>query len=322
MRIHLRFTRILLPLLLLLSSCAAPVVNPPKQSMLAYRVQGEGLLAEEAPVFVVEKPELDYNRIGAPTLKITEDDCHTVTIDPSNAHIFAEKRSWQGELGRYTNLIYRIHFLKVPLNHLTAGPNGGLLILLTLNEQGEPVLVTTLHTCGCYLSFIPTSFLAPSTFPSGWDTEGQEVYGEYLPGLLNYTYRQPDEKLHILIGDGTHRVTALWLEQWHSNTQYQLKTAQIHPLGSLSHLQTEDGTFFSFFDREGPRKDYVTGSRKIWEKLFISWWALDPYVGEDKRLGRDITDGPVFYTSLKPWARQESDLRDFASFLKYWGWKL
>lgn len=51
----------------------------------------------------------------------------------------------------------------------------------------------------------------------------------------------------------------------------------------------------------------------------MGWWALDGKVGEDKDLGYDIYDGPIFYTSLKPWARNASDLRDFSGFLEYWG---
>ncbi len=51
----------------------------------------------------------------------------------------------------------------------------------------------------------------------------------------------------------------------------------------------------------------------------MSWWAFDWRVGEDKKLGMDKSDGILFYTSLKPWAREQSDIRDFPSFLKFWG---
>jgi len=30
----------------------------------------------------------------------------------------------------------------------------------------------------------------------------------------------------------------------------------------------------------------------------------------------------VFYTSLKPWRRHDSDMWPFADFLRYWGWHL
>ncbi len=32
--------------------------------------------------------------------------------------------------------------------------------------------------------------------------------------------------------------------------------------------------------------------------------------------------GKVFYTSLKFWNREESDMWPFAEFLEFWGWRL
>lgn len=56
------------------------------------------------------------------------------------------------------------------------------------------------------------------------------------------------------------------------------------------------------------------------ERLFMSWWAFDPLVGEDKEVGPAEQTGMTFYTSLKFWARKASDIWDFPGFLKYWGW--
>jgi len=314
-------------LLLLLSSCAAP--PPPRlspENQLAYRVSGEGRLAAAAPVFVIEHPEHAYNRIGAPILVEREDGGGEVIVDPDLPRIFAVERSWQGSRGRYTNLIYRLHFSEVPFSlvpfHLTSGSNVGLLVILTVNEKDQPVLVTTLHTCGCYLAFVPTSYLDPAAFPSGWDPDGQWVFGERLPGLLQYGDGSAPTRLHILLRDSVHRVMALLLVEADSDSHLRIDQAELLQLDSLSHLQAADGQEFSFFETEGPRQGYVRGSSKIWERLLISWWALDWRVGEDKRLGRNAADGPVFYTSLKPWAREASDLRDFPKFLEYWGWDL
>ena len=54
----------------------------------------------------------------------------------------------------------------------------------------------------------------------------------------------------------------------------------------------------------------------------MSWWVFDWRVGEDKKFGKDKNDGILFYTSLKPWDREKSDMRDFVTFLKYWKWNL
>lgn len=320
---------LILPVLLLflLSSCAAPPVHPPAESLLAYTVQGDEQLAGKAPVLVIEKPEHEYNRIGAPTMKITEDGRTSVTIDPALPQIFAEERSWQGKKGRYTNLIYRIHFREVPFSlipfRLTTGRNSGLLIILTLNDRQQPVLISTLQTCGCYLAIIPTSYLDPAALPSDWDREDQYVFGEFLPGILEYPESQQARRIHILLRDAVHRVMDIWLEEDPTGAnRFQMEPATIRSMATLSRLRAPDGGTFSFFETEGPRKDYVRGSHKILERLLVSWWALDWRVGEDKRLGRDTGDGPVFYTSIKPWAREDSDLRDFAAFMDYWGWGL
>ena len=39
-------------------------------------------------------------------------------------------------------------------------------------------------------------------------------------------------------------------------------------------------------------------------------------------LKRNFATKNPFYTSLKPWNREASDMWDFATFLKFWGWRL
>ena len=56
----------------------------------------------------------------------------------------------------------------------------------------------------------------------------------------------------------------------------------------------------------------------------FSWagGAFDWRVGEDKKLGKNRDDAILFYTSLAPWKKDASDMRDFGTFLKLWGWNL
>jgi hypothetical protein len=294
--------------------------------MLAYVVSGKDLLHATTPVFVITNPEINYNHIGSPTVKTLENTSTEIIVDPGKATIYAETRAWQSANGSYTNLIYRVHFQQIPFKlipfHLGAGKNIGLFVIITINAEKQPLLITTLHTCGCYLSFTPTSYLKKEHFPDTWQTSKQSVYGEFLPGILNYSEGDQIENLHVILRNETHRVRDLQLVNAASPNRYQMVEATLQPIASLNKLHSAGLPHASFFEIEGSRKDYVVGSQKIWERLFISWWALDWRVGEDKRLGKNRQDGTVFYTSLKPWARQASDLRDFDSFLKYWGWKL
>lgn len=326
-RIHAVFSLMVLSLLLSLLSACAPVRKlPPPQQLLAYRTQGEGLLHQHSPVFVVEYPEHEYNRIGTPKAETFDAGSHRVYMDTGHATVFAEQRTWQGQKGSYTNLIYRIHFSEIPFRFLPfrlgAGKNIGLFVIITINADKQPLLVTTLHTCGCYLAFVPTSFLDPASLPDNWNQQQQYIYGEFLPGILPFQKGPPAEKVNILLRDGTHRVKNIWIEVAESSTHYPQEKVALKSLVSLTMLENETADTISFFETEGPRTGYVVDSQKFWERLLISWWTLDWRVGEDKRLGLDRNDGIIFYTSLKPWAREESDMRDFAAFLDYWGWKL
>ena len=124
----------------------------------------------------------------------------------------------------------------------------------------------------------------------------------------------------VLLRDGSHRVKDLWLSPEVSN-KYQTINATLQPLSALEQLPLANG-LVSFYETLGPRQGYVKGSHKFRERLLMSWWTLDWRIGEDKKLGRDKEDGTQFYTSLNPWARDASDMRDFARFLEYWQWNL
>ncbi|ALC16987.1 hypothetical protein DSOUD_2222 [Desulfuromonas soudanensis] len=312
----------------LLCSCTTVPVHPPLENVLAYVVpEDEQLLSRHAPVFVIDNFKEKYNRIGTPSAKITEDSEELVYVDPAKATVYTRVDRFETSKDAYTNLVYRIHFQKVPGGfipfYLGKGRNTGLIVLVTLNSRNEPVLYTLVHTCGCYLAFVPTSYLPADRFPDYWENGRQSVYGESLPGLLDYEDLSPDgQKTIVLVREGSHRVMDIWFSDADSLQKYHTDAMEMLPLGSLEMLLLESDRTTSFYETCGPREGYVKGSEKIRERLLMSWWALDWRVGEDKKLGKDKNDGILFYTSLKPWAREESDLRDFVTFLRYWKWKL
>lgn len=284
----------------------------------------ESLLRRYAPVFVVEDSNLAENRIGT-VVADNRHGRHHVSVDPEKGTVYTSKAIFSTENGIYTNLYYRVHFSKVPFSlfpfHLGAGKNVGLIVVATLNAEGQPVLYTLVHTCGCYLAFITTEYLPKDSWQPGWDRGRQNIYGERLPRFVDLDF-QRGEVLVISLRSGTHRVMDVWAQQKKELHRYDQVPLKMLPFPALERLALGDGTTTSFYYTDGPARGYVKESTKIWERLFISWWALDWRVGEDKKLGRDKDDGIIFYTSLKPWARDESDMRDFAKFLQYWGWSL
>lgn len=318
---------LLLGVALLLAACAglrpvAPAIPP-----FAYTASGaDESIARYAPV-LVPATGASYNRIGTPAARLDAQGREEIYVDPDRPTLYAERRTFETTRGRYTNYLYRVHFEQVPVRllpfNLTAGRNGGLFVVVTVNARDEPVLVTTVHSCGCYLAFVPTTYLALDAYPAGWNVDTQDVFGETLPGRLVYPPRFDAQwRPVVFLRDQTHRVMDIQLRETRElATQFRPVHAPLAAMESLKHLPLGVGTT-SFYENDGPRRGYVKGTYKPFEALLMSWWALDPHVGVDKELGDPRETGTVFYTSLKPWHRTASDMWNFAEFLRFWGWRL
>lgn len=312
--------------LLLAAGCAGAPAPLPDGPPAAYVPVGEGVAARFAPVFVPTRPDRPHNRIGTPAATATDDGDVRIGIDTARPAVFFRERPFTTARGTYTNLIYRVHFTRVPYRfrpgNVSAGRNVGLLAVVTLDAAGRPVLVTTVHTCGCYLAFLPTAHLQPDMYPAGWDPAGQRVWGEDLPGRLEPP--EGDAAHPVLwLRDGTHRVTGAALMSGREvGEAFAPRPAPLRPIADLDRLPLPDGGTTSLFESKGRRAGYVKGSVKPLEMVFVSWWAWDLYVGSDKRYGPAEAMAKPFYTSLKPWRRKASDMWPFADFLAYWGWRL
>lgn len=312
--------------LLLLFSVSCTGLQPPGKTAETSRQyvavrQNSSLLEKYAPAFILEDTAKSYNRIGTAAVRANSDGAPDVYIDPLQPTIYAMTQKFEDQGRVYTNLIYRVHFEKIPFKHLTAGRNVGLIIILTINQNEQPLLLTTVHTCGCYLAVIPTADLAEEAYPKNWDVNGQKIYGERLPGLIEIPLSMHDPYRFVFwIRAGTHRVmnvTRLPAQEIIAHPNFV--AAALQPMAALRTLPFMDSKI-SFFETEGARKGYVRNSYKPLERLFMSWWAMDWRVGEDKDLGPSEETGTTFYTSLKFWARDTSDLWNFPEFLRYWGW--
>ena len=315
--------------LMLLQGCAALPQQRNDQALTAYTGDGKvSGIDPPPPVFIIEDPGEPANRIGTPSARINSAGEEEVRVSPDVPTIYVEKRGFQTARDSYTNLIYRIHFPEIPFSlvpfYLSWGNNIGVLVVVTVNSKGEPVLYTTVQTCGCYLAFIPTSYTPKEALPGNWlPRRRQAVYGETLPGLLDFGQIPPAQaRILIFLRSETHRVKEIRVATPDALKEFTATRAEVRPLSALEAIPRPKGGTTSFYETTGSRTGYVKGSSKPWERLLISWWALDWRTGQDKKLGADRADGTVFYTSIKPWARDASDLRDFPAFLQYWGWNL
>lgn len=319
----------MLVILLLLSGCAHHKKIPVEKIKTVYQAQGieESLILRHAPLFLIHNNTLTYNRIGRPSAKYDDQGIERIYVDTEHPVIYYQKRNFTTQKGQYINLIYRIHFPKVPFSllpfHLNAGNNVGLLVVITLDSAQRPVLVTTVGTCGCYRAIVPTSFLSNDALPMKWQEKPIDVYGETLPARLNYANKNTP-KLMIYIRPGVHRVMDMEVVDERNTNAFQFFTiipAPLKPVQELERLPLDDITT-SFYHDTGVLKGHVKGSVKPWESIFLSLMSLDLFVGTDKIYGDSKETGNPFYTSLKPWNRNASDMWDFGAFLEFWGWRL
>ncbi|RJQ86132.1 MAG: hypothetical protein C4519_02155 [Desulfobacteraceae bacterium] len=286
----------------------------------------EPLIDRWAPAFLTYGYADVYNRIGRPSARRTPGGNEEVWIDPQAPTVYTLQRTFSTQRGTYTNLFYRVHFPSVPFSlipfHLTAGDNPGIMIVVTLDDRHRPVLVASVHTCGCYLAIVPTDYLPDEALPENWTGRTLEVYGETLPPRLVYApFETP--RLLVHVRPGVHRITHLEVVpggQLHSD-RYAPIAMTGAPMQDLLRLPFDHGAT-SFYYEEGLMKGHVKGSLKPFETLLMSLISLDLFVGSDKIYADPQEWGNRFYTSLKFWRRDESDMWDFAEFLKYWGWRL
>jgi len=310
----------------LLSSCAYSPSDHTEREILYQAPQPNSVKKLHTPAFLVKEAEKLFNRIGIPSVRESANQKTEIYVDPEKPAVFFEAQDFTTAKGKYRNLIYRIHFEKVPfaLNqfNITAGKNIGILLIYTLNEKGQLLLVTTVHTCGCYLAFLPTKALPSEWFPSDWPVESQWIYGHTLPSLLHLDQTNDSQEIVFSLESETHRISNITIAE-HDTLENPFDTIEMEilPMNYLYRLPFRDTTE-SFFEMDGARKGYVRNNTKFLEWLLISWWAFDFNVGEDKAFGLGDTSETIFYTSLKFWDREASDLKNFPQFLSYWGWKL
>jgi hypothetical protein len=309
--------------------CAHHRQSLPNESFqLAFQAEGAEATAQKewAPVFIVYGHSRAHNLIGRPAVSLDGKGGEEVFIDTQDPVVFFLERTFKTEKATYTNFIYRVHFPGTPYSlipfSLSAGKNVGLMVVVTLNTDHQPVLVTTVHTCGCYKAIVPTHYLPQEALPENWSGERLSVYGEKLPSRLELN-GVPSPRILVHLRPDVHRVMNLEIRarQFLSSDRFRTVPMKMESMARLERLPVNGGTT-SLFHQEGVLRGHVKGSVKPLETLFMSLISLDLFVGTDKAYSDTTQNGNPFYTSLKPWRRKDSDMWNFARFLWYWGWRL
>lgn len=279
-----------------------------------------------SPAFLTHGYNELYNRIGRPAASDESGDIR-LYVNNREPAMFYMRRKFSTDKGSYTNLIYRIHFSSTPFSlmpfYLGFGKNIGLLVVITLDEHENPVLVTTVHTCGCYVAIIPTSYLAKESYPLDWKEKQIRVYGERLPWLLDYGGID-NPRLIVHLRPGVHRVMGLQVvdaDSIENSDVFNLLNTPLLDINALEKIPL-NGKTVSFYHDSGLMRGFVKGAVKPLETLLLSIVSLDFFIGTDKVYADSDKSGNIFYTSLKPWNRRKSDMWEFERFLRFWGWQL
>lgn len=273
------------------------------------------------PAFVVPEFQTAYNRIGRVEAERNQG-VERVGINVDKPAIYTASYPFTTNGNAYINRVYRVHFQKIPFSlvpfHLAAGDHPGVLVVLTFDSLNRPVLVTTVQTCGCYAAILPTAHLPTAAYPQNWPDRTLSVNGERLPARLGPVAQ--GDMVMIVLRPELHRVMDIRVQPRPHGEEVQ--PAELRSLVSLKSLQLGNGETTSLYHDTWPLTGHVKGAVKPWESLLLSLVSLDFFVGMDKEFSDTVVSGNPFYTSLKPWNRRVSDMNDFVSFLRFYGWRL
>ncbi len=171
-------------------------------------------------------------------------------------------------------LVYTVWFSQRPAEHenehdMYAGKLDGVVLRVTLNTKGEPIIYDSIHPCGCYHLFFPTPLVEPIEAPPG------AVEWAFVPASL------PAHTLgtHVAVGIATrtHYLQSIRLEQAGVGTDYQLV-----PEDALRALPTAQGTR-SIYGPDG----LVAGTERAERWLF--WPMGVPSAGAMRQWGHHAT---------------------------------
>jgi len=282
-------------------------------------------LACHAPTFRIIGAENAYNRVGMPSLYAGWIFRVKARVDPETPAVFVERREDRIGDRDVAQLVYRVHFEKIPLRFsryfFEAHRNPGILVMLTTDaKSGEILFVSAVHTCGCYLAVVPSDAVDPSWLPEDWPEE-QTLYGQRLPGKLAAS--DLAEGLVITLASQSHRVTAIEagpLED--TETERELPLVPMSQLEALP-VEGREGQVASLYYGTWPLRGRVRGAWNAMEGLTLfGLLSLDPTVGMDKQFGNPAETGTRFYTQLPFWMHERSRLDRMGPLLRALGYRV
>jgi hypothetical protein len=165
--------------------------------------QARAWLAWHAPHFAVDTRG-PFDRFGRPYWPAVAGQgpgSSAPEIDTTQAVVYQRVTTTRLDGRWLPQLVYTLWFPQRPASgplDLLAGNLDGLVVRLTLDEQGKVLLLDTMHACGCYHLFLASSRLKPK--PHEAPDEEWLFAPADLPDL------QPGQTLMVQVSSGSHDV--------------------------------------------------------------------------------------------------------------------
>jgi hypothetical protein len=212
-----------------------------------------------APVFEIE---LDndgatlpaHDRFGVPAW--TARDASAPSVDTSQPVVFVRETHTLYGAQVLRQLVYTVWFPQRPPRRavdVLAGTLDGVIVRLTLGPDGQPVLLDSIHACGCWHQFYPA---AGVTLRTGAPAHEEWAFvAAPLPALA------PGQRLAVRLAAGTHHVTGVAaIDAGAAAQRYALRDEHL-----LRALPLPDGGTRSLYGSDG----LVAGTQR--SERFLFW---------------------------------------------------
>ncbi len=213
--------------------------------------EAAALLAAHAPVLAIETRG-SFDHFGALHWR---EGSTTPAVDTAMPVVYQRLATTRYRDQWLVQLVYTFWFPERPPRSrfdLLAGALDGVVLRLTLAaDDGRPLLLDTIHACGCYHLFLPTAELQLRTGAP------QHIEWAFTPTTLPAV--QPGQRLVVILDSASHYVMAAALDPGGPGTAYRLR-----PDDELRSLPLPQGGRRSLYGPDG----LVPGSERPERMLF------------------------------------------------------
>jgi hypothetical protein len=212
------------------------------------------LLAAHAPTLEIETHG-DFDAFGA--LAWRDGAVPSVDVDTPLLYQRVAATRYRGQV--LLQLVYSLWFPERPANldrgrfDLLAGALDAVVLRITLApDDGRPLLVDTIHGCGCYHLFFPSPAVTPR------EEAPTDVEWAFVPARLPAL--RAGERVAVRLASATHYVVGIARDNGAPGAAYSLRNEH-----TLRTLPTPDGGTRSVFGPDG----LVAGSER--GERFLYW---------------------------------------------------